>query len=126
MISSVASCALVQAPLIRYRQHSRQQLGERKRGLYGQYLSARKMNRETFEAAAERYSIARERMNQIPGLKAERLALIDKKRAHYHQRIVMRHANNWRVPFILSELWRGNYRRFSLGWKAIAQDLLLR
>jgi glycosyltransferase involved in cell wall biosynthesis len=126
MISSVASCALVQAPLIRYRQHSRQQLGEQKRGLYRQYLSARKMNRETFEAAAERYLIARERMNQIPGLKAEWLALIDKKMAHYHQRIMMRHANNWRVPFILSELWRGNYHRFSLGWKAIAQDLLLR
>jgi glycosyltransferase involved in cell wall biosynthesis len=126
LISSIAPCALVREPLIQYRQHGRQQLGERKRGLFGEYRSARKMTREAFEAAALRYSMARDRLSQIPGFNTHRLALLDKKLAHYCQRIAMRCPGRWRLPTVLSEMWRGNYRRFSRGWKAIAQDLLMK
>ena len=31
----------------------------------------------------------------------------------------------WRLPLIFRELFRGHSRRYSLGWKSLAQDMLL-
>jgi glycosyltransferase involved in cell wall biosynthesis len=125
IISSIAPCALISQPLIRYRQHSQQQLGGKKRGLYTQFLSARSRNHLTFETVAQGYMAAQERLKQIPRVRSEVLDLLAKKAAHCHRRMTMRNRGRWRVPLILRELWQGNYRRFSAGWKAIAQDLLL-
>jgi glycosyltransferase involved in cell wall biosynthesis len=125
LISAVAPCVPIDEPLIRYRQHNRQQLGEKKRGLYGQYLAARVMNRATYEAVFQCYAAARERLGKIPGISTERLALLNRKVEHYRQRTLMRDPGAWRLPVILREAWYGNYSQFSLGWKAIAQDLFL-
>ncbi|MDB5305832.1 MAG: Alpha-L-Rha alpha,3-L-rhamnosyltransferase [Gemmataceae bacterium] len=125
LISAVGRCALVTDPLIQYRQHARQQLGEKKRGLYGQYLVARTMSRKTYEAVASRYAAALERLRHVPGVGAAQLAILEKKVDHYRRRTAMRDPGAWRVPIILREYLRGNYSRFSLGWKAVAQDLFL-
>jgi hypothetical protein len=37
----------------------------------------------------------------------------------------MREPGVWRVPLVVREWWGGNYARYSRGWKAVAQDLLL-
>jgi glycosyltransferase involved in cell wall biosynthesis len=126
VISSIAPCSLISEPLIRYRQHGLQQCGGRKRGLFEQYRSAQTRNRETFENVAQCYLAARERLNLVPGVKAERIALLDRKVEHCRHRMMMRNQSRWRIPFVLREIWTGNYQRFSLGWKAMAQDLFLR
>lgn len=125
VISAVAPCALVTDSLIRYRQHRKQQHGGRKRNLLTQYRSARQLDRDACEAVAQRYTSALERLRGSPGVSAARLELLERKIEHHRQRSVMRNPQTRRIPVILREIWRGNYGRFSLGWKAIAQDILL-
>lgn len=125
LIAAVAPCAPVEEPLIRYRQHDRQQLGGKKRGLYGQFLAARTMTRETCEAVAGRYATAWERLRQVPDVGAARLAKLAQKVEHSRRRAAMRNPGVWRLPIVLREMCRGHYSRFSLGWKAMAQDLFL-
>jgi glycosyltransferase involved in cell wall biosynthesis len=125
LIAAVAPVALVAEPLLQYRQHPTQQLGQRKRSLYQQYLAARSMSRDTYQAVADRFGEARERLLPVPGLPAERIEALTQKIDHYRQRARMRERGVWRLPIILREAWRGHYCRYSLGWKAIAQDLFL-
>src|SRR5579872_6980058 len=66
ILSSIAPCCLVSQSLIRYRQHSQQQFGGKKRGLYGQFLSARTRDRQTFEDVAHSFSLVGERLDQLP------------------------------------------------------------
>lgn len=125
LISATAPCALVPEPLILYRQHADQQHGGARRGLYAQYLAARTITREACEAAADRYAEALDRLRGVPGVPAERLRRLDDKIEHHRRRAAMRTPGTWRLPRVVRELWRGNYRRYSLGWKAAAQDLFL-
>jgi glycosyltransferase involved in cell wall biosynthesis len=126
MLSGIAPCSLISLPLIRYRQHGNQQCGGRKRGLYTQFLSAKTRNSATFERVARCYMAARERLNQCPDIDSVKLLLLDQKIEHCRQRTAMRSNGEWRLPSIVREFWNGNYRRFSRGWKALAQDLFLR
>ncbi len=125
MISAVAPCALISRPLIRYRQHGLQQFGGAKRSLYRQLLAAVTRHRETFASLTHWYSSAFERLNKLPDVARGRLELLSQKAAHCRQRMGMRNSGRLRLPFILQELWKGNYHRFSRGWKTAAQDLLL-
>jgi hypothetical protein len=125
LVSAVAPCDLINEPLIRYRQHADQQHGGAKRGLYAQYLAARRLTRETCEAVAVRYVEALERLKGVPGVPADRLQLLAEKVEHHRRRAAMRAPGAWRLPRVLREVWSGNYGRFSLGWKAAAQDLFL-
>jgi glycosyltransferase involved in cell wall biosynthesis len=125
LISAVARCELIADPLIRYRQHSRQQHGGQKRGLYTQYLAATALTQGRLEAVADRYTAALDRLGVVPGVGENRLGLLRRKVEHYRQRAAMRAPGVWRLPSIVREMWRGHYSRFSLGWKTIAQDLML-
>jgi hypothetical protein len=125
LISVVAGCVPVSEQLIRYRQHGSQQLGERKRGLYGQYHAARRISRDACEAVAMRYKQVEERLDGLPEVPPERLALLRRKIEHHQRRGSMREPRTWRLPHIVREAWGGNYGRYSLGWKAVAQDLFL-
>jgi glycosyltransferase involved in cell wall biosynthesis len=125
LISAVAPCVLVAEPLVRYRQHAGQQHGGTKRGLHAQYAAAKRLTREACAAVAARYAEALERLRPVPGVAAERLSLLGGKVEHHRRRAAMRDPGVWRLPRIVCEVWRGNYRRYSLGWKAAAQDWLL-
>ena len=100
-------------------------VGGAKRNLYRQFLAARTRHRETFATLAHGYSSAFERLNKLPDVAPERLALLEQKAAHGRQRMRMRNSGRLRLPHILQELWKGNYHRFSRGWKTAVQDLLL-
>jgi glycosyltransferase involved in cell wall biosynthesis len=125
LISAVAPCALVEEPLIRYRQHSSQQHGDKNRGLYALFLDARTLNRGTCQAVADRYSAAFERLSRLPAMRADRLVELGSKIEHHRRRAAMRDHGAWRLPSVLAEILHGRYSRFSQGWKAIAQDLFL-
>jgi len=125
LIAAVAPCALIPEPLIRYRQHPGQQHGGRRRGLYAQYRAARQLTRGRCEAVAARYAEAYDRLTGVPGVSAERLRLLEGKVRHARRRAEMRAPGAWRLPRVVREVCRGNYGRYSLGWKAVAQDLFL-
>jgi glycosyltransferase involved in cell wall biosynthesis len=127
LIAAVAECRLVEEPLLFYRQHAGQQLGEQRRGLYRQYLAAKAMSQGDFRHTANAFALACERLKdagdalRVPDA-AERL---NEKVRHWDARTRMRNADVRRLPLILREIVAGRYRRCSLGWKCVAQDLFL-
>ena len=126
VIAAVAPCALIDESLIQYRQHAAQQHGGRKRGPFAEYHAARRLSRDACDAVADRYSEAFERLEDTHGVSPEHLVLLQRKIDHYRRRADLRATGTWRLPKIVREVWRGNYSRFSRGWKAIAQDLMMR
>jgi glycosyltransferase involved in cell wall biosynthesis len=125
LIAAVADCVPIGEPLIEYRQHPEQQLGERKRGFVGQYHVARAMGASGLREVADRFAEALDRLHSHPAVPPERIRALKGKVRHASVRAAMRERKVWRLPLILREAWRGNYSRYSRGWKAIAQDLFL-
>ena len=131
LLSTVSRGAFVEEPLIQYRQHPRQQIGEKRRSLLEQARVARHMKREAFDSVAAMFEDAALRVAErgVPpdsGPAMERVVdAFRQKAAHFQQRARMRDAGVWRLPIILRELGAGRYGRYSLGWKSAVQDLLL-
>jgi glycosyltransferase involved in cell wall biosynthesis len=125
LISAVSPVVAIREPLIQYRQHASQQIGGERLGLFEQYRRAREMRAASFQDAAERFAEAKDRLSRWPAIPAHYLKVIEEKIGHAEARGQMRRTGGWRLPKILSEWRRGNYSRFSRGWKAAAQDLFL-
>ncbi len=125
LIAAVAPLALISEPLILYRQHATQQVGERGRGLLAQYRIARAMGEAGLRKVVTRFAQALERLRGHPGVSSDTIQALQSKVQHAQARAGMRERRVWRLPLILREALRGNYSRYSRGWKAIAQDLFL-
>lgn len=128
LLSAVADVVALDEPLIRYRQHGRQQIGAKKPTLRGQYRHARTMGRDYFRRETANYAAALERLSAATGPPAppERLAKLAAKVRHYRARLRMREVGRAaRLPIILRELYAGRYFRYSINWKAIPQDIFL-
>lgn len=125
LVSAVARVEPVADPLIQYRQHDRQQIGGRRRGLLALYRAARRLTREGCEAVADRYAEALDRLRVVDGVRPADLRRLAERVAHARRRAAMRRPGAWRLPAVAREWWRGNYRRYSVGWPAVAQDLFL-
>jgi glycosyltransferase involved in cell wall biosynthesis len=124
ILSGVARGVPVTEPLIQYRQHDRQQIGERRRSLYQQFQVARRLTTDDYRRVTEANRAALERVQRETGATAAAQSLFQKvqhldRRAHIHG------SGPWRWPLVLGEWWRGNYAKYSRGWKAVAQDLFL-
>jgi len=128
LISAVAEVAFVEESLILYRQHAAQQIGEKVRGLYGQYLMAKRMDLPYFERLLKGHQAVRQRLAEQARwpVGPEKLAALDEKINFLEQRISMRRGNRLRrlLP-IAEQLRRGRYGRFGEGWKSLGQDLLM-
>jgi glycosyltransferase involved in cell wall biosynthesis len=124
ILSGVAWGVPVTEPLIQYRQHSRQQIGERRRSLYQQFQVARRLTTDDYRRATEAHRAALERMQQRTGA-GPTAQLLRQKVQHLDRRAHIHGSGAWRWPLVLGEWWRGNYARYSRGWKALAQDLFL-
>ncbi|MEY4179662.1 MAG: hypothetical protein RLY70_3236 [Planctomycetota bacterium] len=125
VLAAVASGYPLEGKLIRYRQHLSQQIGERRRSWIGQYRIARAMPSQRHADDVTRFQQLREHLAGLPQTSAESRSLLDAKISHLRFRAALREARRWRAPAVLAEFLRGRYRRFSRGWKAAAQDLLL-
>jgi glycosyltransferase involved in cell wall biosynthesis len=123
---AAATCEveIVSRPLVQYRFHGANQIGIRRLGFFEQLAKAREqLEGDAFGYAAEFFRTARTRLSDLP---PERLARIDAKILHATRRASMSPRLLERLPQIREELGSGRYRRFSYGWKSVAQDLLLR
>ncbi len=125
ILSAVAWGIPVSETLIRYRQHSGQQIGEVRRSIYQQYLRVRGKPTADFQRAARAIRAARDRLSErAPGCAAAVNAL-DHKQLHAERRVRIHEHGTLRGPLVLRELLAGNYAKYSPGWKALAQDLFL-
>jgi glycosyltransferase involved in cell wall biosynthesis len=125
VLSAVAWGVPVKEPLIKYRQHARQQIGERRRSLYQQYLSVRGKTTEEFRRAAEAVWSAEIRLRERAPEALQAIAALHEKALHHDRRLRIHAPGTWRLPHIFREWWPGNYQKFSRGWKSLAQDLFL-
>jgi glycosyltransferase involved in cell wall biosynthesis len=127
LISALAGCVAIPQPLVEYRQHSGQQIGVRRRTLYENYLRVRQRTRADFQAIADAYAVARDRLRQFSHrLRDGRvIARLERKIEHFRAKVRMRTSPAWRLPLILRELASCHYLRYSTGWRSLAQDVFL-
>ena len=127
LVAAVARCAALPERLVGYRQHARQQIGERRRSLYEQYQRGRHKTAADFGQVASNYAAARERLaaHRRELRSATILDALERKAAHFAAKARMRSSDAPRLPLIARELLRLHYRRYSSGWRSLAQDLFL-
>ena len=125
LISAVADVVALDEPLVKYRQHTRQQIGAHEPTLRRQYRHARTMGREYFAREAGNFAAALERLTSGGDrpVRADLLERLTAKVAHGAARLRMREVSRLgRLPLIARELLTGRYRRYSINWKAVPQD----
>lgn len=115
-------------PLILYRQHGGNQIGARQPSLAERFHEALSLDRNTYYGGElARYEAARARLKKFPRhLRPDTLSLLDAKIAHLQHRSALPNNRLLRLPFVLVELIKGGYHRYSYGWEVAVKDLLLR
>jgi hypothetical protein len=122
--AATSEIEIVARPLVRYRIHGENQIGIRKLGFLDQLAKAREqLETNAFDYAVDFFQTARDRLPDAP---PRTLARIDDKILHANRRANMSPRFWQRLADIREELRSGRYRRYSYGWKSVAQDLLLR
>ena len=132
LIAAVADYALVREPVIRYRLHSGNVTGIRRRSLREQIALGRNLVRgeifrheaDVLNAACDRLLSMKEAPNGRPAANA--VALIRDKVAYLQARDRMSASFIRRLPDVLRENARGGYFKYGQGWRSIAQDVFLR
>lgn len=116
-------------PLMQYRRHERQQVGPGPMSFAGQMQQAKSKGAEHYFDEIERFR----QLKYVLENRAPRSAQVDEavreidcKVAHLEHRARLSGAKIARIPGILREVLKGNYRRYSGGWKSIANDLVIR
>jgi len=127
LITAVAHSAIVDEPLVRYRQHASQAQGERLDSMLQQLRTARRIGVSKLEITAQRFQAIRDRLERMPHYSppVEILDDLSQKVEHLNVRAQMIRSGAFRLPTVLSELIRGRYRRYSHPWKWPLADLFL-
>ena len=89
-------------------------------------LARRQLEVGAFQYGVDFFGAARERLRQRALHAPEVERIIDAKIEHCRRREAMNATFARRLPLVLDECLNGGYRRFSYGWKSVAQDLFLR
>ncbi len=127
LISAVSEVRIVDRELIDYRVHGDNQFGIHAPSFTEQLEAARRqLEVDAFQYGVDFFSAARERLRERDLRAPEVERVIDAKVEHCRRRQAMATGLAGRLPLVLEEWISGRYRRFSYGWKSVAQDLLLR
>jgi len=112
-------------PLIKYRQHSSNQIGALKRGFGEQLEDASAPHAMVYATVAANFAVARERLlgAQALAISPEIIRLFEAKIAHMKARAALPHSRIRRLPVALRELAAGRYHCYSNAWKSFARDL---
>ncbi len=123
LLAAIAPVVIVERPLIDYRQHTQQQIGLRRLGFWGLYRLAIARKGTSFQALRDQFGLALERLQDHPRADMRFLYGLEKKLEHLERRHALRQTGIKRYPAILAEALRGDYARYSYGWKSVLQDL---
>lgn len=121
--SSLGKVDVLEQQLIDYRQHGRNQVGMRKRGLRDKWRDLIRSRRAQFEAEVSRLFALE---MHLRGLGAAASAdKVSQRAAHFRVRLSLgQRPRALRLPQILREAGAGNYRRYGTGVRSFLRDLL--
>ncbi len=124
--AAAAPVRLLDRPAILYRQHGGNLIGARATTLGEDVRTARGLQADAYDAEAARYEAVAARLaaRGVPGPAEARAALLAEKAIHFRRRADLRRGQAPRLATIAEELANRRYRRFSLGWKSVARDLV--
>lgn len=129
LASVVADLSFIREPLIKYRKHASQQTGPGPSNFVERLARAKRNGADGYQAFAEQFAAARERLLTIGDDPRCRAAIpqFDLKIRHLKARAQIERDRNRasRVPRIVKELVSRRYHCFSEGWESAAKDFLL-
>jgi hypothetical protein len=128
MLATVAPLALIDTPLIQYRQHAHNQVGGTRRTPTEWVEAPRQSYLEQLNLSEERYMAFLERVHDLPGVPNQQQVCdqLQAKIAHVRARAHLPDKRLQRIPRVLREVGAGRYRRYSLGGPLAAlRDLWL-
>jgi len=128
LIAAVAGVIKVDRPLIKYRQHSKQQLGPRRRGIRTHLATARvRDSHHEYQQKLNQYVLVSQRLQEQGAFEIdERIGnLLRIKIQHLACRAQLPKSNLRRLPTIGRELLLNHYRDFGHGWRGAARDFLV-
>ena len=127
IIAAVSDLTYIKKPLVKYRQHQKNQIGAVRKNLNKQFISARNKRSDYYLSAYNRIYDMRNRLLQecSISIKKKILLKIDAKLKHLAKRANMSQRLWLRLPSVLSEFIAYRYHRYSNGVKSFAKDLFL-
>ena len=129
LIASISNIAFISEPMIKYRQHSDNQLGGVRKTLVRQISEAFQIDRDGYyKFEVLRYRSALHRILSISESfnLSESIILMEEKIKHLQIRASMHKNRLFRIPAILNELIQLRYYRYSRNWGSVAMDLFFR
>lgn len=121
--ASIGRVDALEQPLIDYRQHARNQIGMRKRGLLDKWRDLVRPRREQFEAEVVRLSALQAYFDRSGAHDCR--AKVELKLTHFRNRIALGQRSRWhRLPLVVAEARAGSYRRYGTGMRSLLRDLL--
>ncbi|MGE5193691.1 MAG: glycosyltransferase family 2 protein [Deltaproteobacteria bacterium] len=133
ILSGIAYGIPIEEPLIKYRQHSAQQLGtrtyqrlriaERLRKIYRRYFTPGPGQKEKFRGVVEAHLAAMRRFQEKAAGAEQAVKSLQEKVRHFERRIRIEDHGLQRWPLIFGEVWAGNYSKYSAGWRHLAHDV---
>ena len=129
LVAARARVSFVEEPFIKYRQHTRQQvgIGVLRDSVSDKLAAARQTTAASYLAAARPLDVILERLRERVGddLSAEVRAQLEAKSGHLRTRARMPKGRLRRVPLVLKELFAAHYHQYSDGMNSALRDLLL-
>ena len=129
LLAAFGPFRLISEPLMQYRQHGAQQMGPGPFSLRQQMARARNTRADSYLDQTERFRQLDERLelheDKFPNAVCARNE-IKRKVSHLEHRARLPRGMISRIPKVVREAFKGNYWRYSSGWKSIAKDLMIR
>lgn len=128
LVSAVAGVTITDGPLMKYRQHARQQVGSKEDAAAGvASLRAAVSRPNVFAVEIGQLTAARDRLAaKAPAASARAVSKLDSKVAHLRARAEMPGRGARRLPRVLREVLTLRYHRYSNGVRSAAKDLLMK
>jgi glycosyltransferase involved in cell wall biosynthesis len=129
LIASISNIAFISEPMMKYRQHSDNQLGGVKKILVKQISEAFQIDRnDYYKLEILRYCSALDRLVNISNSfnLSVNLTPLEEKIKHLKFRASMHKNRLLRIPAIINELIQLRYYRYSRNWGSVAMDLFFR
>ena len=127
LIAATADLGMIDEPLVKYRQHSKQQIGAVMKGFSQRLAEAKQVDSNVYITGFKKYMVAQKRLltSSNATYKERVMSQIEGKMHHMLARANMSKKTLWRLPSIFSELLALRYHRYSNGWESAAKDLFL-
>ena len=127
VVSAVAKIEFIAEPLIEYRQHSSNQIGGMKKGVFDRLRLAKATRLAVYESLAEQADSAEKRLGEHKNALLDTciLAQLKQKAEHHLRRGSFPTQHFLRLPMLIREVLAGHYHRYSNGWVSIGKDLFL-